>query len=147
MTKTLETITLEKSLRIATNKKGLFGCPEVTIGWYGKERVDYITFDTKGTWRCYEIKVSVPDFHSKAHNTFCGHFNYYVMPKLIYEKVKLEIPSHVGVYVDYKYHPFIISVKNAKRQKLTVDEDVLKNSMIRSLSRDTKKYYLKGDKL
>ena len=43
-------------------KQGIFGCFEVTIGWNGKERVDFMTYDTKGIWRCYEIKVSKAEF-------------------------------------------------------------------------------------
>jgi hypothetical protein len=118
----------------------VFGCFEVTIGWFGKERVDYITYDTKGIWRCYEIKVSVPDFRSKSKTTFCGHYNYYVMPVELYEKVKNEIPSHVGVYVNG-----ITSVKRAKKQDLGVDEQVLKDSLIRSLSREVEKTFRSGD--
>lgn len=137
MAKTDETKRLEESIWLATSKQGTFGCFEVTIGWWGKERVDYITYDTKGIWRCYEIKVTKADFRSKAHNTFCGHFNYYVMPHSLYEQVKGEIPDHVGVYTD-RYFPAECA-KRPKRQELTEDEQVLKNSMIRSLSREVQK--------
>lgn len=125
---------------------GTFGCFEVTIGFSGKERVDYMTFDTKGIWRCFEIKISLSDFRSKAHNTFVGHFNYYVMPKELYEKVKDEIPNYIGVYVGYERKgyrrmiPTVDCVKKPKRQELIEDEQVLKNSMIRSLSRDVQKF-------
>lgn len=111
----------------------MFGCFEVTIGWYGKERVDYITYDTNGIWRCYEIKVSKADFHSKAHNTFIGHFNYYVLTKELYEQVKDEIPNHIGVFVEGGL------VKRPKKQKLGEDEQVLKNSLIRCLYREAEK--------
>lgn len=122
---------------------GTFACFEVTIGFNTKtsqkQRVDYMTYNTKGEWRCYEVKISKADFHSKAHNTFVGHFNYYVMPKELYEQVKSEIPSHIGVYIgDY-------SIKKAKRQELTIDEDILKNSMIRSLYREFEKQYKSED--
>ncbi|MEJ9149089.1 hypothetical protein P4520_28825, partial [Bacillus thuringiensis] len=96
MAKTELTTKMERQIYAATNKQGVFGCFEVTIGWFGKERVDYLTLDTKGIWRCYEIKVSVSDFRSKANKTFCGHYNYYVIPEELYEKVKDEIPSHIG---------------------------------------------------
>ncbi|MEH7126339.1 hypothetical protein V7122_24450 [Bacillus sp. JJ1532] len=129
------TVQLERQIYSATKKQGIFGCFEVTIGWFGDERVDYMTYDTKGIWRCYEIKVSVSDFRSKAKKTFCGNFNYYVMTKELYETVKHEIPSHIGVYVGRT------SVKRAKRQDLTIDEEVLKNSLIRSLSRESEKLY------
>lgn len=131
--KTKMTIELEREIWEATHKQGLFGCFEVTIGWFGNERVDYLTYDTKGIWRCYEIKVSKSDFHSKAHNTFIGHYNYYVMTKELYEKVKEEIPKHVGVYVGGW------SVKKAKKQELAIDEQVLKDSLIRSLYREAEK--------
>jgi hypothetical protein len=133
--KTDITIQLEHQIYGATNKQGVFGCFEVTIGWFGEERVDYMTYDTKGIWRCYEIKVSVSDFRSKSKKTFCGHFNYYVMTKELYEKVKDEIPGHIGVYIGGT------SVKRAKRQELTVDEQILKVSMIRSLSREAGKLF------
>ncbi|MEM5647809.1 hypothetical protein AAHH72_29540 [Bacillus cereus] len=99
MAKTEVTTEMERQIYAATKKQGVFGCFEVKIGWFGKERVDYLTLDTKGIWRCYEVKVSVSDFRSKANKTFCGHYNYYVMPRELYEKVKGEIPSHIGVYI------------------------------------------------
>ena len=100
MAKTDLTIDLEREIWEATRKQGVFGCFEVTIGWFGKERVDYLTYDTKGIWRCYEIKVSKSDFQSLAKNTFVGHFNYYVMPKELYDQVKDEIQKHIGVYIN-----------------------------------------------
>ena len=111
----------------------------MTIGWFGKERVDYLTYDTKGIWRCFEIKVSKSDFRSKAHNTFIGHYNYYVMPQELFEQVKNEIPSHIGVYVNG------VSCKNAKRQELGVDEQILKDSLIRSLYREVQKKFRSND--
>lgn len=133
MAKTPQTAELERNIYLATKKQGVFGCFEVTIGWFGNERVDYLTFDTKGIWRCYEVKVSVADFRSKAKKTFCGHFNYYVLTQELYDKVKEEIPPHIGVYV----HGFC--AKRAKKQELIVDEQVLKDSFIRSLSREVDK--------
>jgi post-segregation antitoxin (ccd killing protein) len=130
---------LEREIWKATHKQGVFGCFEVTIGWFGKERVDFITYDTKGIWRCYEIKVSKSDFRSKAHNTFIGHYNYYVMPQELYEQVKDEIPHHIGVYVNGS------SVKRAKKQELDIDEQTLKDSLIRSLYREYEKQYKSGN--
>ncbi|WP_255301141.1 hypothetical protein [Bacillus sp. Marseille-P3800] len=139
MSKTQATKDLEKQIYSATKKQGIFGCYEVTIGWFGSERVDYITYDTKGVWRCYEVKVSLSDFRSKAKNTFVGHYNYYVLTKELYEKVKHEIPSHIGAYVEGT------NVKRAKKQDLKVEQDVLKNSLIRSLSREAEKLYRNND--
>lgn len=133
MAKTELTVEMERQIYGATAKRGVFACFEVTIGWYGKERVDYLTYDTKGIWRCYEVKVSLADFRSKSHKTFVGHFNYYVMSEELYEKVKDEIPKHIGVFIGQK------QVKRARKQELGVDEDVLKNSFIRSLYREADK--------
>lgn len=141
MAKTETTLQLERDIWKATNKQGTFGCFEVTIGWFGKERVDYITYDTKGIWRCYEIKVSKSDFYSKAHNTFIGHYNYYVLTKELYEQVKNDIPSHIGVYCNG------CSIKRAKRQQLGEDEQVLKDSLIRSLFREVEKQIKSGNPL
>ena len=46
--KTKKTLKLEQDIYNATEKVGVFGCFEVTIGFFGKERVDYMTYDTKG---------------------------------------------------------------------------------------------------
>lgn len=135
--KTPETIAIEKAIAKETSKMGVFGCREVTIGWYGKQRVDYMTYETKGVWRCFEIKVSKSDFRSKAHNTFIGHFNYYVMPHSLYVELKAEIPDHIGVYAFFGQG--VSLVRRAKRQELGEDEQVLKNSLIRSLAREAQK--------
>ena len=133
MAKTDETLKLEMEIWETTHKQGVFCCFEVTIGWFGNERVDYLTYDTKGIFRCYEIKVSKSDFNSKAKKTFVGHYNYYVMPKSLYDEVKDVIPVHVGVYCDKT------CVKKAKKQEPTVGIDILKDSLLRSLSREVEK--------
>ncbi len=130
MAKTKETLYLEDRIYSATKKQGVFCCFEVTIGWWGKERVDYLTYDTKGIWRCYEIKVSLSDFHSKAAKTFVGHFNYFVLTRELYEKVQAEIPDGIGVYVGGE------CVRRAKRKPLGVEENILFQSMVRSLYRE-----------
>lgn len=134
MSKTEETLRCEREIWRATRKISVFGCFEVTIGWLGSERVDYMTYDTKGIWRCYEIKTSVEDFRSMAKLTFVGHFNYFVMPQALFDKVKDEIPSHIGVYVGRW------CIKRPKKQVLRVDEQILKNSLIRSLYREAAKF-------
>lgn len=133
--KTELTTQLERQIYSATHKQGVFGCFEVTIGWFGKERVDYLTYDTKGIFRCYEIKVSVSDFRSKAKKTFCGHYNYFVMTDELFQKVKGEIPAHIGVYVGAS------CVKRPKKQELLLDEQILKDSLLRSLSREADKVF------
>ena len=136
------TIDIEKALVKQTKKMRIFGCLEVTIGWYGKERVDYLTMDYKRIWRCYEVKVSKSDFYSKANKTFIGHYNYYVMPLELYEQVKQDIPKHIGVkYIDR--WGYIQCTKPAKKQNVSVDIDILlSKSLIRCLCRDRDKLKL-----
>lgn len=149
--KTELTLMLESNIWKATHKQGVFSAFEVTIGWSGNERVDYMTYDTKRIFRCYEIKVSKSDFHSSAAKTFCGHFNYFVMPFALFQQVKEEIPKDIGVFCEArsrdpqlaKREP-CVCVRRAKRRELTESPDVLKDSMIRSLSRDLGKQMLSG---
>lgn len=143
LAKTETTLQLEKALWKTMIKMGTFGCFEVTIGWYGKERCDFITYDTKGIWKCYEIKTSLEDFRSNAALTFCGHYNYFVMTKELFEKVKHEIPKHIGVYVNY--YKEVKSVKRASKQKLSINEKVLKDSFLRSVFREAEKYHNMND--
>ena len=155
---TAETVALEKSIRRATRKNGVFGCFEVTIGFFGKERVDYMTYDTKGVFRCYEIKVSKADFHSNAAKSFVGHYNYYVLTRDLYKEVKEEIPNWIGVYIgDYcakkakkqdlrgKVYKIRRSIDGRSTEVTTPWEDMLKDSMIRSLYRDSDKLLLSMD--
>lgn len=150
--KTEQTLRLERNIWRATNRQGVFGCYEVTIGWFGRERVDYMTYDTKGVFRCYEIKVTKSDFHSPAATTFCGHYNYYVLPRNLYEQVKDEIPADVGAYCEAIRHDGTEiecgpceCVKRAKRRELAADVNVLKDSIIRSLCRDVSKQLASGN--
>ena len=99
-------------------------------------------------WRCYEIKVSLADFRSKARLTFAGHYNYYVLPRFLYEKVKEEIPPHLGVLL---YIPLekpaeeevakgtLTIVKKASRQELLLDDTRLMHAFLHSLFREVKK--------
>lgn len=132
MAKTQETIDLENEIWNATQKQGVYGCLEVTIGPAGSGRVDYLTVDTKGIWRCYEIKATVADFHSKAEKTFVANYNYFVIPQALYENesVRNEIPPEIGIYIGG------CCKRPAKRLELAVDEAILKDSMIRSMARE-----------
>ena len=142
VSKTPETLDLEARLLRYTS--GQFGCDEVTIGPAGCERVDYITVDFKGVWRCYEIKVSKSDFRSKTRKTFVGNLNYYVMPQPLYEAVKAEVPAHVGVLVPIGPYLCLESRKKAVRQAIGADEKLLTASLIRSLYRTYERVKLSG---
>lgn len=129
------TLDLEYYIWEKTNKIGTFGCFEVTIGFGGKERVDYLTYDTKGIWRCYEIKSSKEDFFSNNALTFVGNYNYFVMPAELYDDVQDCIPSGIGVYTELGCE------RKSRQRTLGIDEDVLKDSMLRSLYRYAQNVY------
>lgn len=82
--------------------------------------------------------MSKSDFYSKAAKSFVGHYNYFVMTRELFEMVQDDVPKHIGVYIGN------YCIKKAKRQELQVDEQVLKDSMIRSLSREFNKQYKSG---
>lgn len=127
------------------NDPRIYMSKEVTFdyGTLNQVRVDYMRFVPinntvsgieKGDFYCYEIKSSAEDFHSKNGHNFIGDFNYYVMPLEVYQKVEVEIPYRVGVFV-YDGNG-IKSVKKALRtdRKRPVSEMLL--MMFRSASRD-----------
>jgi len=130
---------LEQRLYKYTNGTVLCSCFEVTIGFFGKERVDYLSLDYKNTWRCYEVKSCKADFYSKAHHTFIGNLNYYVMPFAVYEQVKNDVPKGVGVLTELSEKNYTCTdlwvTKKPVRQELKVDERQLLLYMLRSLNR------------
>ncbi|UUD44688.1 hypothetical protein [Bacillus pumilus] len=140
MAKSSLTLKLENQIHAHTKEKGVFSCFEVTIGYdkarAGYERIDFLTLDRKGIWRCYEIKVSLSDFRSSSKKSFVGHYNYFVLTKELYELVKDEIPNHIGVYIGGTS-----CVKKAKKQELKESSDTLMFSMIRAATRDASKLY------
>lgn len=131
------TLALQTEIWKTMFKMGTFGCHEVGING---EIVDYITYNTKGEWRCFEIKVSKQDFYSKHKKTFVGDFNYFVMPKELYEQVKKDITNEIGVYAAHNISDikrlYISCVKKPTRQNLKVSKDVLLYSIIKSMSRE-----------
>lgn len=105
-TKTLSEL-LERHID-PNNDPRIYWASEVTFDYASLNavRVDYMRFKPvnnsisgieKGDIYCYEIKSSVADYHSKNGHNFIGDYNYYVMPKAVYESVKLSIPYAVGV--------------------------------------------------
>lgn len=137
--KTEQTSEFEKELMKSCILNRTFGVPEVTIGWYGSRRVDFVEINTKGIIRCYEIKVTKHDFHSKHGHNFVGHYNYYVMPKELYQEVKDEVPDWVGVMVEG-----LETVKKSRKQ-FVKDYERMKLYIIRSMSREVKKAFESQD--
>lgn len=144
MAKRKETIELENALFRQSREKRVYGCEEVTIGFYnnghGNEVVDFITMDSKGIVKCYEIKVTLSDLKSKAKKSWYGHYNYLVVSRDLSEKVddwSEYIPDYVGVIVGTS----LCSLFKAKRRDLSLeDEMMIKESMVRSMSHKIDKY-------
>lgn len=115
-----------------------------------RERVDCITYNkSKEEWRFYELKLTKSDFHSKCAHSFYGHLNYYVVPEELYDKIKEEVPPHVGVYVikEERSGCEAVSVKRAKRQELYFKHEELMWAFTQASARDANHWYkTKGGK-
>lgn len=155
MTKTKITRQIERALwqRLVADSMNVFGAFEVTVGYTGYQvrgydRADFVTCDTDGTIRAYEIKTSVEDFHSDAKLSWCGKYNYYALSRDVYEQVKDELKSwsKVGIYV---YDPLgahglgnLTCVRKAKQTTISVGQRVeVVESMLKAASRDAGKLF------
>ena len=155
MSKTRETLELEKLLfRFEGANLGKFACFEVTFGQRGlgqkdtSERVDFVTYENQGnTFRCYEIKVSKSDFMSNAKKTFLGDFNYFVMPRELWDKLNSEnnellrsyLFSGVGVIIPTIRQDRLEVVRKPKRKNVALHEKFhMMESMMKSMSRYVK---------
>ncbi len=87
------------------------------------------------------------DFRSTAKLSFVGHYNYFVLPSKLYEEVKTEIPTGIGVLV---YRPYTVEeempasgtfliAKKAAKKELAVPEEALTNRFMASLFREVRK--------
>lgn len=147
MAKSNLTKEIERVLYNFFDKRAEACCPEVTLGWYGNEIVDFMTYslDKNREIKCYEIKVSKADFHSKAKLTFVGHKNYFVMPTELYKEIEQELYTSefrgIGVYTFHGGSTLECS-KYATRRELRADKEVILSSMLRSMQRE----YLKARK-
>ena len=111
--------------------------PEYYIIKYDTEICDFMVYEQdKDIFRCFEIKISKSDFHSRAKKTFVGNYNYYVMPKDLYKEVKDEIPNEIGVLDEY-----CNCLKRPKKVLLTYDKEKLLISMLKSLNRENYKHF------
>ena len=121
-----------------------YGTTEVTIQRKRQKRelVDFMSYDAKkDIFRCYEIKVSMNDFHSKAAKSWYGNYNYLVLSRELYmqqslEKWKEQVPKHVGILwinTDGKYKNKEV-VKRPEYIDISKEEkELLKRSLIRTL--------------
>ena len=134
MGKTRTTRYLEHLLYKRMDFRKDFGCHEVTLGWFGKERVDFMLYTGSREFICFEVKVSKSDFYSKSKVSFVGNKNYYVMPNELFEQVKQDIPSDIGCYVPINDQLFCI--KRCKKRVLGRSKEILLSSLLRSMQRE-----------
>lgn len=104
-------------------------------------------------WRCFELKITKNDFHSKAKLSFIGNYNYFVLTQKLFEEVREEIPDHIGVLIYRAFDQkavelspqtqrapgFLTIAKKAQYQDLQVDEKYLTSHFIASLFREVDK--------
>lgn len=154
--KTKLTLELESTLYAYCREAGAFAVEEVTMP-ADQGIVDTLSYQELPSgeieWRCYELKVTKSDFHSKAKLSFVGHYNYFVLPLKLYQAVADEIPAHIGVLI---YRPFnkemlatatetpstpgyLTVVRPPRRQELQVSESELTTRFIASQAREVGK--------
>lgn len=150
MAKRQETLDIEAALGQMCREKRIYGCKEVTIGFphqkMGNEICDFVTMDSKGTFRCYEIKVSLSDLQSSAKKSWYGIYNYLVITKELADKVEdwdKFLPKDIGILVlmQYASHPELYSIRKAKRKVISSEmQNILQESLIRTLYNKMEKY-------
>ncbi|ATO47250.1 hypothetical protein C5L30_000568 [Companilactobacillus farciminis] len=154
--KTKLTKNLESTLYQYCLEQGSYVVEEVSMP-DKKGIVDTLSYqqltDGKIEWRCYELKVTKADFHSKAKLSFIGNYNYFVLPQKLFEEVQSEIPTHIGVLIYRAFDKkaienspqtlrapgFLTVAKKAQYQELQVDEDKLTSHFVASLFREVDK--------
>jgi hypothetical protein len=154
--KTKLTKELESTLYQYCFEQGSYVVEEVSMP-DKKGIVDTLSYqqlsDNQIEWRCYELKVTKADFHSKAKLSFIGNYNYFVLPQKLYEEVADEIPTHIGVLIYRAFDKkameaspqtlrapgFLTVAKKAQYQDLQVDEKQLTSHFVASLFREVDK--------
>lgn len=114
--------------------------PRAIVNKYHRERLDLCAYDSDGTFRGYEIKRDLSDFNSGCKWSWICHFNYFIMPQELYEKVKDDIPDGIGVWIVYENSKNMTCVKKPKRRELLCSKEDMLLMMLQGLSREYKKY-------
>lgn len=129
------------------SKIGWYGCfevaiPRAIIDKYHRERLDFLTYETNGIWRAYEIKRNKQDFYSGHAWSWIGNYNYFIMPKELYNEVKNDIPDGVGVWCVYESgkRRWMECEKKPKKRELLCSPNDMMFSLMQGLSREYRKY-------
>ncbi len=154
--KTKLTLEMERTLYQYCRDAGAVAVEEVTMP-DDQGIVDTLSYQRQADghveWRCYELKVTKSDFHSKAKLSFIGHYNYFVLPLKLYREVADEIPEKIGVLSYQPYDaerlaaadepvtvPGYFTVERKPRyQDLQLDEADLTDHFVHSLAREVGK--------
>ena len=137
------------------NDPRIYWAKEVTFDYAtgNSIRVDYMRFAPlnnsvsgieKGDFYCYEIKSSVEDFMSKNGHNFIGDFNYYVMPKEVFDAVENKIPWNVGVAIPDERGSLVVYKKARRKDRARPVSEMLL-MMWRSSRRDVVKIRRAGN--
>ena len=126
-------------------KTGWYGVFEVAIpraivNKYHRERVDFLTYETTGIYRAYEIKRDKADFYSGCAWSWIGHYNYFIMPYKLYIEVEKDIPKDIGVWVIREHSKNMECVKKPKKKELLCSSADMQFAMFQAFSREYKKY-------
>ena len=129
------------------SKIGWYGCfevavPRAIINKYHRERCDLLSYETTGIFRAYEIKRNKQDFYSGHAWSWIGHYNYFIMPKELYNEVKDDIPDGIGVWCVYESgkRRWMNCEKKPKKRELLCSHDDMLFAIFQALSREYKKY-------
>ena len=113
------------------------------------EIVDFIIYQNDGIFRCFEIKSSKDDFLSGQRLSFYGDYNYLVIPNTLLSELE-----DLDLFKTLKWQGIGILLINLKQETITVHrkpkkkiinlglKNILLESMVQSLARDAKKYYI-----
>jgi len=154
--KTKLTKDLENTLYQYCYEQGFYVVEEVSMP-DKKGIVDTLSYqqlpDGSIEWRCFELKVTKSDFHSKAKLSFIGNYNYFVLTQKLFDEIKDEIPNHIGVLTYRAFDKeavenspqtlrapgFLTVAKKSQFQELQVDEKSLTSHFVASLFREVDK--------
>lgn len=114
--------------------------PRAIVNKYHRERLDFLTYETSGIYRAYEIKRTKEDFYSGCAWSWIGHYNYFIMPYDLYCEVKQDVPDGIGVWVVRDWTKNMECIKKPKRRELLCSPTDMQFAMFQALSREYKKY-------
>ncbi|MBR2810695.1 MAG: hypothetical protein IKD69_04870 [Solobacterium sp.] len=135
--KTKETLDLEKALQERAVKRREYGTQEVTVGFahdgHGDEIADFMTIDSDGIVRCYELKVSLADLRSEAKKSWYGDYNYLVVSDSL-DAASPNWGNYIPPYVGILVGKGLKTRRSAKKKEISEEtRNMLRDSLIRTL--------------